>query len=138
MSSSNYNFSAEKFKCFVRYLIQVAKQKRCVPYYELENVFGLSHKQVGYYSGMLGDYCIKRDIPPLNGLVISSTNCKPSEGYDWYEHQYGKSWGKVVSECWKYFHVTTSRQKQVEDFSDRDRDVESFLKEHSGQPGYIV
>jgi hypothetical protein len=48
MSSGNLKFQSEKFKVFVRYLIQVAKDKRCVQYSELENVFGLSHSQIGY------------------------------------------------------------------------------------------
>ena len=30
MADEKYNFQAEKFKVFVRYLIQVAKDKRCV------------------------------------------------------------------------------------------------------------
>ena len=119
--------NVEKFKCFVRYMIQVAKQKRCVPYYELENAFGLNHKQAGAYSGKLGDYCLKNEIPLLNSLIISATECKPSHGFDWYEKQYGKSWGEMVSECWKYFHVTSTREKQVQDFSGLDEKIESFL-----------
>ena len=129
MSDEGYNFQEEKFKVFVRYLIQVAKEKRCVPYNELENVFGLSHKQAGFYAGKLGDYCISRKIPPLNGLIVNTTDCVPSGGFDWYQKQYGKSWGEVVSDCWREFHVTSSREKQVQDFSQRDNDIEQFLSE---------
>lgn len=118
---------SEKFKVFVRYLIQVAKEKRCSPYSELENIFGLSHEQVGIYSGKLGDYCLSRNIAKLNGLIISMTNCVPSEGYDWYQTKYKKHWGEIVSECWREFHVTSSRSKQVQDFSKRDSDVQDFL-----------
>lgn len=118
---------SEKFKVFVRYLIQVAKQKRCVPYNELENVFGLSHSQVGLFAGKLGDYCIDRKIAKLNGLIISVTDCIPSSGYDWYQRKYGKHWGEIVTECWREFHVTSSRQKQVQNFSKRDLDVQRFL-----------
>ena len=121
--------SDDKFKCFVRYMIQVAKQKRCVPYVELENVFGLAHDYVGWYAGVLGDYCLSRDLPMLNGLIISSTDCNPSEGFDWYQEEYGRSWGEIVSECWKYFHVTSSRDKQSQDFSRRDSDVANFLQD---------
>lgn len=129
MNDEGLNFQADKFKVFVRYLIQVAKEKRCVPYNELENVFGLSHKQVGYYAGRLGDYCIAGEIPPLNGLIVSATDCVPSHGFDWYQTQYGRSWGEVVSDCWREFHVTSSREKQVQDFSQRDTDIEQFLNE---------
>lgn len=129
MNDEILNFQPEKFKVFVRYLIQIAKEKRCVPYYELENVFGLSHEQVGYYAGRLGDYCNSRRIPPLNGLIISATDCVPSHGFDWYQKQYKKSWGEVVSGCWREFHVTSTREKQVQDFGQRDTDVENFLNE---------
>ena len=128
MSKSDYNFSPDKFKCFVRFMIQAAKQKRCVPYYELENVFGLSHKQVGYYAGRLGDYCLHKNSPLLNGLIISANKCAPSKGFDWYQEQYGKGWGEVVSNCWKHFHVTATREKQVQDFSGLDGEIESFLQ----------
>ena len=129
MNDEGYNFQADKFKVFVRYLIQVAKEKRCVPCNELENVFGLSHKQAGLDAGRLGDYCISREIPPLNGLIVNAKDCVPSHGFDWYQRQYGKSWGEVVSDCWKEFHVTSSREKQVQDFSQRDKDIEYFLNE---------
>ena len=121
-------FSEDKFKCFVRYMIQAAKNKRCVPYVELENVFGLAHDYVGWYAGILGDYCLDRDLPMLNGLIISSTHCVPSYGFEWYQQEYDRSWGEIVSECWKYFHVTSSRSKQSQDFSKRDLDIADFLK----------
>ncbi len=122
--------SHDKFKCFVRYMIQVAKEKRCVPYVELENVFGLAHDYVGWYAGVLGDYCLDRKLPMLNGLIISSTDCVPSEGFAWYQSEYGKSWGEIVSECWRYFHVTSSRSKQSQDFSKKDTDIADFLDRH--------
>lgn len=133
MCSNNegINFSPDKFKCFVRYMIQAAKQKRCTPYYELENSFGLSHKQGGFYAGKLGDYCIHQGMPLLNGLIISSTDCRPSEGFDWYNSQYGKSWGEIVSNCWKYFHITSSREKQTQDFGGLDDQIENFLHNQS-------
>jgi len=120
--------SSEKFKCFVRYMIPAAKQKRCVPYVELENLFGLAHDQAGWYAGILGDYCLARKLPMLNGLIISSTTCSPSEGFDWYQERYQKSWGKIVSECWEFFHVASTRAKQSQDFSKRDKDVEDYSK----------
>ncbi len=129
MNSEHLNFQPEKFKVFSRYLIQVAKEKRCVPYYELENVFGLSHKQVGYYAGRLGDYCISRKMPPLNGLMVSATDCVPSQGFDWYQQQYKMSWGEVLSSCWREYHVTSTREKQVQDFSQRDADIDQLLNE---------
>ncbi|PNI03271.1 hypothetical protein C1N32_16860 [Vibrio diazotrophicus] len=124
----NISVSPDKFKCFVRYMIQAAKQKRCVSYVELENCFGLSHDYVGWYAGVLGNYCLERELPMLNGLIVSSSECIPSEGFNWYEKEYGKSWGEIISECWKYFHVTSSRTKQSQHYSKRDADVAEFLE----------
>ena len=136
MATRSQAFSEDKFKCFVRYMIQAAKQKRCVTYVELENAFGLGHGQVGWYSGMLGDYCNSRKLPLLNGLIIiSSTDCAPSQGFNWYQKQYKKSWGQIVTECWKEFHVTTSRAKQSEDFGGRDTDIAAFIAS-AGVPDY--
>ena len=129
-------FQPDKFKVFVRYMIEVAKHKRCVPYYELENVFGLSHAQVGIYAGTLGDYCFDRKIPPLNGLIISTTDCVPSDGFDWYMDKYKRTWGEIVSECWRHFHNVSTREMQVKDFAKRDADVDAFLERHK-KPGYI-
>jgi len=126
---SELSFSDEKFKCFVRYLIRVAKDKRCVTYKEIENIFGLSHKQAGIYAGLLGDYCLSKNLPLLNGLIINATNCIPSEGYDWYEEHAQMTWGEVIARCWKRFHVTQEHVKQSQDFSGRDIDVQRFLIE---------
>jgi hypothetical protein len=119
----------ERFKCFVRYMVNAAKHKRCVPYYEIENVFGLNHKQAGAYAGTLGDFCIEIGFPPLNGLIISSTDCIPSHGFNWYQKKYGKSWGEIVQDCWKRFHIKSTRQKQVQDFAGLDSEIGQFLKE---------
>ena len=129
MKKHDVKFSDDKFKSFVRYMIHVAEQKRCVPYYEIENIYGLSHEQVGYYSGILGLYCIEEGFPLLNGLIISSTECKPSEGFDDFQKSTKMDWGQVVQMCWKRFHVTSSRQKQTENYSGLDGDIEEFLKD---------
>ncbi len=71
---------------------------------------------------------MSRKIPALNGLIINSTNCIPSRGFNWYKNKYNKSWGKLVSDCWRKFRVTSTREKQVQDFRQRDGDIEDFLE----------
>ena len=137
MTEENFNFQPEKFKCFVRYLISVAKDKRCTTYKEIENIFGLSHRQAGWYAGMLGNYCIDRKIPLLNALIINATDCIPSEGYEWYEKQSGMTWGQVIAACWREYHVTQAHAKQSQDYSGRDADVEIFLSSRQ-QPSYTA
>lgn len=72
---------------------------------------------------------MSRKLPPLNGLIINTKDCVPSNGFNWYQQQYGKTWGEVVCNCWKVFHVSSSREKQVKDFRQRDNDIESLLNE---------
>jgi hypothetical protein len=121
------NFQAEKFKVFVRFMINVAKEKRCVTYSEIENVFGLSHEAAGFYAGALGHYCLFKKLRALNSLIISSTECIPSDGFDWYFEQYKMSWGEMVSSCFREFHVTQAPSKRSQDFGGRDSDVQEWL-----------
>jgi len=130
MKKHTVKFSNDKFKSFVRYIIQAAENKRCVPYYEIENIYGLNHGQVGYYAGVLGNYCIENKLPLLNGLIISSTDCIPSEGFDWFQKQMGKHWGQIIHECWKKYHVTSSREKQCKNYGGLDTKLDTFLNSH--------
>nr|WP_128797213.1 hypothetical protein [Corallococcus coralloides] len=123
----NYTIDPERFKIFVRYMILTAQNKRCATYHELENILGLNHGQMGFYAGRLGDYCMARRLPPLNALIINATNCIPSGGFAWYQKKYKKAWGVLASNCWRRFRVTSSRSKQVQNFSKRDLDVAIFL-----------
>ena len=123
------NFQKEKFKVFVRFMIQVAKEKRCVTYNEIENIFGFSHNQAGLYAGALGHYCLSNEYPALNSLIINSTNCEPSHGFDWYHEQYEISWGEMISSCFRFYHVTQTAGKKAQDFGGRDSDVCNWLDE---------
>ena len=127
------NFQREKFKVLVRFMIQIAKEKRCITYNELENVFGFSHIQAGLYAGALGHYCLSKEYPVLNSLIINSTNCEPSDGFDWYHERYNTSWGEMVSSCFRFFHVTQSAKKKAQDFGGRDSDVANWLDEEDAQ-----
>ena len=125
----NLTLNTDKFICFVRYMVQAAEQKRCVPYYELENCFGLNHEYVGFYAGKLGDFCLDKGLPLLNGLIISSTNSRPSHGFDWYQNEYDKSWGEIVTDCWRNYHVTSTREKQSQNFSGLNEEIIDYLNE---------
>jgi hypothetical protein len=121
------NADGGKFKAFVRYMVQAAEQKRCVPYHELENVFGLSHKNVGWYAGILGDLCMAWKWPLLNSLIISFTKGMPSDGFKSYADVTNVHWGDHVQACWKKFHVTSTRAKQVKNFAGLDSHTKKFL-----------
>jgi hypothetical protein len=110
-------FSLDVFSNVLRYLILAAQAKRVVPYNELENAFGLSHNMAGFYAGVVGDFCRDKKMPLLNSLVVNTTSCTPSEGFDAYLDDSQKNWGECLAHCWKYFHLTTSREHQVKNFS---------------------
>ena len=110
-------FKLEVFSNILRYLVLAAQAKRVVPYHELENAFGLSHNMAGYYAGIVGDFCNDNDWPLLNSLVINTSSCMPSEGFDTYLVNLDVSWGECLAQCWKHFHLATSREHQVRNFS---------------------
>jgi hypothetical protein len=110
-------FKLEVFANILRYLIFAAQNKRVVPYHELENVFGLSHNMAGFYAGQVGNSCQDHDWPLLNPLVVNTTTCTPSEGFESYRRSEGSDWGTCLARCWSEFHLPTSREHQVRNFS---------------------
>lgn len=111
-------FDSAVFANILRYLIFAAQKKCVVPYHELENVFGLSHNMAGFYAGQVGNFCQDNDWPLLNGLVVNTTNCQPSEGFDGYlKHSGMANWGDCLAQCWQHFHLPTSREHQVRNFT---------------------
>lgn len=103
----------EKFNCLYRYLVLAAQNKRVVMYHELESVFRLSHKLVGLYAGAIGDFCLAEELPLLNALIVSATDCRPSDGFDSYLHRSGlDSWGDCLASCWKEYHITTTQEQK--------------------------
>lgn len=110
-------FKIEVFSNILRYLVFAAQSKRVVPYSELENVFGLSHNMAGFYSGMVGNFCRDNQWPLLNALVINMTTCMPSDGFDAYLEEAEMTWGECLAQCWTHFHLKTSREHQVTNFS---------------------
>ena len=110
----------------LRYLIQAAQQKRVVPYHELENIFGLSHNMAGYYTGQVGEFCQDQGWPLLNALVINTTHCKPSAGFEPFLNSDGNEWGECLANCWREFHLPTTRELQVRNFSGLNKMVQEW------------
>ncbi|MCB2189854.1 MAG: hypothetical protein KQJ78_25860 [Deltaproteobacteria bacterium] len=124
------NLDRGKFISFVRYMAKVAEHKRCVTYKELEQTFGLNHSQVGSYAGLFGYFCCYMEWPMMNSLIISSTHCTPSDGFDVFQKYDGKDWGSIITECWKSFHVTTGSDNRV-NYSGLDKSITEFLDNFS-------
>lgn len=107
----------EVLASIIRYLIKAAQDKRVVPYYELENIFGLSHNMAGFYAGRVGDFCLAQDMPLLNALVVNTTDCMPSHGFASYQESRNADWVTCLVQCWKEYHLPSPRELQVRNFS---------------------
>lgn len=124
-------FKYGKFKVLYRYLVRAAMEKRCVPYIELQNVLGVSRQHIGFYAGQIGNYCLERELPLLNALIINTAECTPSDGFDDYAAERDMSWGELLSECWKRYHVASARKAEAKNFSGLESDLDEFLSESS-------
>ena len=61
-------------------LTKRAKQRRTITYGELAGLLGIHHRPIRYVLGVIQDYCIEMDLPPLTILVIS-TKGVPGTGF---------------------------------------------------------
>lgn len=124
-----------KFDVLVRYMIVAAEKKRFVEYNELNKVFGISLEDLRDYAGFLGDYCAYANIPPLNSLIVNTTDGKPGEDYyTWYSQAYGTStktayeaWGESVAGCFVEFKVPISNSVRFINTSGISKDIMTFL-----------
>ena len=130
-------FCHKTFVHIFRYMITAAQEKRAVTYHELEKIFALGHNMVGLYAGMIGNYCLDNDLPMLNALIINSTLCKPSGGFDDYVTVYNEkydleddeasSWGDLMAECWSHYHTKQTKAQQFGSFTDLNEDIKQWL-----------
>lgn len=119
------------FNIFFRFMINAAKNKRLVPYHELENIFGFSHNIVGMYAGNLGHFCYDNGYPLLNSIIVNASNPKPAHGYDeWVaDAELEIDWSEEMFKCFKRFHVPSDRQQQTRHFSGMNDLVKEWFYE---------
>ena len=111
----------------LRYLIKAAQDKRLVTYQEIENIFGLSHNIMAFYAGEVGYFCQDHELPLLNSLLISSTFCRPSEGWDSFPED-NTTWEDHLIHCFQFYHITTSREMQTRNFKGLNHLCREFSK----------
>jgi len=117
------------FIVFVRYMINAARQKRLVPYYELENIFGLSHRIAGYYAGGLGHFCEQHRLPVLNSLIVNAGSARPGEGFDEWQYEAGRDVDEAeeMLKCFKRFHATSSSEYKTEHFAEINQVIREWM-----------
>jgi putative restriction endonuclease len=76
--ASNYEFSASKAW---EILGSLAQRKKCITYGELGEAIGVHWRQVNHVLGLLQDYCIDNDFPPITILVVNKATGVPGTGF---------------------------------------------------------
>ena len=61
-------------------LAQRAKAGKTITYKELGDAIGIHHRAIRFVLGVIQDYCLAENIPPLTILIINSTG-KPGNGF---------------------------------------------------------
>lgn len=62
-------------------LAKVANQKKLITYGELGKGIGIHHRAIRFVLGVIQDYCIDHELPPLTILVINKSEGKPGDGF---------------------------------------------------------
>ncbi len=65
-------------------LIEVARHRNTITYGELGAKLGIHHRAVRYVLGILQDYCLEENLPPLTILIVNGSG-KPGTGFIAYD-----------------------------------------------------
>lgn len=65
-------------------LIKTAKKRETITYLQLGNALGIHHRAIRYVLGVIQDYCLEENLPPLTILIVNSSG-KPGGGFIAYD-----------------------------------------------------
>lgn len=65
-------------------LAERAKNRRTISYKELGDAIGIHHRAIRFVLGVIQDYCLAEDIPPLTIIIVNSSG-KPGSGFIAYD-----------------------------------------------------
>lgn len=83
-------------------LTDSAKNRRPTNYKELGDKIGIHHRAVRYVLGLIQDYCMDNEYPPLTILVNNKNTGKPGDGFiAWDIENSGDGEKKVYEYNWK-------------------------------------
>ena len=72
---------AELVPGVVRFLVQVARERRLTTYGEVAHAVGTHHRVVPKVLEIVRDLCIRREWPPLTALVVRADQGRPGEAF---------------------------------------------------------
>ena len=62
-------------------LTEIASQNKLITYGELGVRIGIHHRPVRHLLGLIQDYCLVNELPPLSILVVNKLEGKPGDGF---------------------------------------------------------
>lgn len=84
-------------------LTNIAKNKKKIRYKELADEVGVHHRVARFFLGLIQDYCLENQLPPLTILVVNQTGF-PGKGFiawdinnfeDGIQKVYGFNWDSI-------------------------------------------
>jgi putative restriction endonuclease len=82
-------------------LVKAAGQKTTLSYKELGDAIGHHHRSVRYVLGVIQQYCIDAELPPLTGLVVKQHERVPGSGFiAWDLDDLEAGLGRVYAKNW--------------------------------------
>jgi len=105
-------------------LIAVANKRKIITYGELGAAIGVHHRAIRYVLGVIQDYCLEANLPPLTILIVNSSG-KPGTGFIAYnlrnfeeglEEVWGFDW-KSIKNPFEFSQLGDSYQSLVSSLS---------------------
>jgi putative restriction endonuclease len=62
-------------------LTRCAKKNEPITYGQLALEIGVHHRAISFVLGIIQDYCLKQELPPLTILVVNASTKKPGDGF---------------------------------------------------------
>lgn len=103
-------------------LTRCATNKRTISYGELAKELNLHHRAVRFILGVIQDYCLYNELPPLTILVINQSTGLPGDGFiawdiensaDGVQKVYNYNWAKLDNP-FQYAKVGLTQEQLVE------------------------
>ena len=84
-SGDEVNQAERAFKAW-KVLTSTASTTRNVTYEDLAKAIGIHHRAIRYVLGLIQDYCIASNLPPLTILVVNKQTNEPGAGFIAWSH----------------------------------------------------
>lgn len=85
-------------------LTNIAKDRKLISYGELGKRIGIHHRAIRFVLGLIQDYCLDHELPPITILVINKNDGKPGDGFiAWDVEDIDNGLSQVYNYNWKNY-----------------------------------